>query len=62
MPAGSGRRPPRLATVVRWAVQQDIPFKYNGNGGIFATVDAVNAAHGLREPTSEQRLIAHQIL
>ena len=34
--------PPRLATVVRWAEQQGIPFKYDGNGGIFTTVDALN--------------------
>ncbi|HEY0862128.1 MAG TPA: hypothetical protein VGE19_14610 [Pseudoxanthomonas sp.] len=53
--------PPRLATVVRWADRQGIPFKYDGDGGIFTTVDAVNAALGLGEPTSPQRLTADQV-
>lgn len=53
--------PPRLATVVRWADRQGIPFKYDGDGGIFTTVDAVNAALGLGEPASPQRLTADQV-
>lgn len=54
-------RPPRLATVVRWAGQQGIPFKYDGNGGIFTTVDAVNAALGLGEPARAQPLTAADV-
>ncbi len=53
--------PPRLATVVRWAEQQGISFKYDGNGGIFTTVDAVNVALGIGESARAQRLTADQV-
>lgn len=53
--------PPRLATVVRWAEQQGIPFKYDGNGGIFTTVDALNQALGLGTPAGHASLSASQV-
>ncbi|HVJ37855.1 MAG TPA: hypothetical protein VM687_08630 [Stenotrophomonas sp.] len=40
--------PPRPATVVRWACAQGIRYKYDGRGGIWTTVDALNAALGLQ--------------
>lgn len=38
---------PRAATVVRWALAQGIRYKYDGRGGIWTTVDALNAALGV---------------
>jgi hypothetical protein len=42
-----GAAPPRLATVVRWAEDQGIRYRYDGQGGIWTTLAAVNAALGL---------------
>lgn len=53
--------PPRLATVVKWATDQGIPFKYDGNGGIFTTVDALNQALGLGTSTGHSPLSASQV-
>lgn len=39
---------PRPATVVRWARAQGIRYKYDADGGIWTTVDALNAALGLQ--------------
>lgn len=38
---------PRLATVEAWARSQGIPYRYDGKGGIWTTVDALNHAIGL---------------
>ena len=38
---------PRLATVARWAEDQGIRYKYDAQGGIWTTLDAVNAALGV---------------
>jgi hypothetical protein len=35
---------PRPATVRRWAERQKISCKYDGSGGIWTTLDALNAA------------------
>lgn len=43
-PGGS----PRLATVERWAREQGVRYRYDGKGGIWTTVDALNAAIGLQ--------------
>ena len=51
--------PARQGDAAGW--QQGIPFKYDGNGGIFTMVDAVNATLGLGEPASAERLIADQV-
>lgn len=37
-------RPPRLSTVVKWAEQQGIRYKYDGQGGIWTTLSAVEKA------------------
>lgn len=37
----------RMATVARWAEKQGIRYKCDGHGGIWTTIDAVNAALGL---------------
>lgn len=38
---------PHLATVERWARDQGVRYKYDGKGGIWTTVAALNAAVGL---------------
>jgi len=40
---------PRAATVVRWANDQGIRYRYDGRGGIWTTLDALNAALGLQQ-------------
>lgn len=36
-----------LATVERWATKEGIRYRYDGRGGIWTTIDALNAALGL---------------
>ena len=38
---------PRLSTVERWAWEIGLRFRYDGKGGIFTTVDAINYAMGV---------------
>lgn len=38
---------PRTATVVRWAKKNHVRVLEDGAGGVFTTVDAINAALGL---------------
>jgi len=53
--------PPRAATVRRWADKQGIRYKYDRHGGIWTTLDVVNAALGLGpappHPEREEELI-----
>ncbi|HEL4265736.1 TPA: hypothetical protein UM524_000460 [Stenotrophomonas maltophilia] len=42
---------PRLATVIRWANECDIRLLYDGGGGIWTTMDALNEALGLAGAT-----------
>ncbi len=44
---------PRASTVVRWAREQGILYRYDGQGGIWTTLDALNAALGLAQATTE---------
>ena len=37
----------QLATIERWAKQVGIRYQYDGRGGIWTTVDGLNAALGL---------------
>lgn len=48
-----GKRP-TLATVIRWANGCGIRFLYDGSGGIWTTMDALNEALGLA--TTKQHL------
>lgn len=43
-------RPPRLSTVVKWAERQGIRYKFDGQGGIWTTLSAVERA--ISGPTS----------
>lgn len=47
-----GKRP-RLATVESWARRQGIRFQYDGRGGIWTTLDALNSALGLRSAAND---------
>lgn len=53
---------PKLATVVRWAEQNGIRFRYDGNGGIWTTVEALNAALGLGAANDDEIYEPHQVL
>ncbi len=57
-PEGS-KNAPTSATVQAWARKQGIPFKFDGNGGIWTTVDALNFALGVvpgQEPADQNIL------
>ena len=41
-----GKRP-RRSTVEQWAKRQGVRYSYDADGGIWTTVDALNAAIGL---------------
>jgi len=43
---------PRLSTVEAWARRNHIAYKYDAKGGIWTTLDAINAALGVRPPTA----------
>ncbi|KIP82105.1 hypothetical protein SN15_14590 [Stenotrophomonas maltophilia] len=47
---------PRLATVEQWARDCRIKFEYDGNGGIWTTVTALNDALGLRNSSGQADL------
>lgn len=38
---------PRVATVIRWAKRNHVRVLQDGAGGVFTTVDAINAALGI---------------
>lgn len=44
---------PTLATVERWAQKIGLQYNYDGDGGIWTTKDALNAAVGLRSAASD---------
>lgn len=46
--SGLGERA-QLATVERWAKKAGIKYNYDGRGGIWTTMDAMNAALGLNK-------------
>ena len=48
----------RLATVERWAIEMGIKYKPDGAGGIWTTMDAMNAALGL--PDKQQHDAANE--
>ena len=39
---------PRLSTVVRWLTDMGVSFKYDGNGGVWTTQKALDAALGIQ--------------
>lgn len=44
---------PTLATVERWARKIGLRVQYDGRGGLWTTVDALNAALGLQAPAND---------
>lgn len=47
--------PPRPATVRRWAERQQISYKYDGSGGIWTTLAALNSALQLGGQTTPSK-------
>lgn len=48
---------PRLSTVERWARSQGIRYKYDSQGGIWTTIDALNAALGLQPAIDDEQCL-----
>jgi hypothetical protein len=46
---------PKLSTVEAWARKIGVRFQYDGAGGIWTTVDALNAALGIGEAANETK-------
>jgi hypothetical protein len=53
---------PRLATVVAWARRIDLRYTYDGKGGIISTVEAVNAAMGLKAANDSDKYDPSEVL
>jgi hypothetical protein len=53
---------PRLATVVAGARRIDRRYKYDGKGGIISTVEAVNAAMGLKAANDSDKYDPSEVL
>ena len=47
---------PTVATVIRWAERNHIRYGIDAAGGVFTTVDAVNAGLGLGAPPAHGKL------
>ena len=45
---------PRLARVEKWARAQGVRYRYDGKGGIWTTVDALNAALGVTPASNDE--------
>lgn len=52
---------PRLATVERWARKAGIRVQYDGNGGIWTTINALDAALGISSAASSDSYSADLI-
>jgi len=52
---------PRLATVEKWARDNGIRYKYDGEGGIWTTLEALNAALGLAAANDGQPPVSELI-
>ena len=52
---------PRMATVEAWARKIGLRYTYDGRGGLLTTIDAVNAALGLRAANDDEPLRADQV-
>lgn len=52
---------PRLATVESWARKIGLRYTYDGKGGIWTTVDALNAAIGISAANEDRLLQANDV-
>lgn len=52
---------PRLSTVEKWATDAGIRYKYDGNGGIWTTLSALEAALGLAAANDSQPYDANEL-
>lgn len=55
-------RKPRRATVEAWARRSGVRFSYDAEGGIWTTLDALNAALGLGAANDSDTLKPDQVL
>lgn len=53
---------PRLAAVERWAKAQGLRYGYDGKGGIWTTVDALNTALGIRAANDSGQYLPDEIV
>jgi hypothetical protein len=53
---------PRLAAVERWAKAQGLRYRYDGKGGIWTTVDALNAAIGIHAANDDEKYSVDQVV
>ena len=59
--SGLGERATR-ATVERWAQRAGICYRYDGRGGIWTTLDAINAALGVRRESESETYTVDKVL
>lgn len=52
---------PRLSTVEKWAQDNGIRYKYDGEGGIWTTLEALNAALGVAAANDSQPYDANEL-
>lgn len=53
---------PRLTTVTKWADQAGIRYKYDGKGGVWTTIEALNAALGVIAAQDSDAYVPNQVL
>jgi hypothetical protein len=52
----------QLATVERWAKRAGIRYQYDGRGGIWTTLDAMNAAVGMAHESEPEQYSAERVV
>lgn len=52
---------PKLSTVEKWARGQGIQYRYDGKGGIWTTLDALNRALGVTAANDDAKLTAKDL-
>lgn len=52
----------QLATVERWAKRAGIRYQYDGRGGIWTTLDAMNAAVGMAPETEPEQYNVERVV
>ena len=50
------------ATAERWAQRAGICYRYDGRGGIWTTLDAINAALGVRRESESETYSVDKVL
>lgn len=53
---------PRLSTVEAWARSQGVRYRYDGKGGIWTTVEALNAALGVLAANEDSKYSPDELI